>query len=244
MSRVKAFSYHLAISLVIFFILAYLIIEIWYPDFFFKIDGGWEGIRLIIGVDLVLGPLLTLVIYKAGKPGLKFDLGCIAAVQSLCLMAGVYVIYSERPLYFIYFEDHFYSASAGTYENYRMDVPHSLDSSEAFPIKVISKLPDSPIEKADFLKIIFQDSIPAWAYGPTYRDLDDYMSVVVAGGVTEEEFNQRDVTGNLDPWLAKYSGEFKDYAFIPIHSRYLDAYIGINRSTMSFVDIIEVPPPF
>ncbi len=117
MSRFSAFSYHMAISLVIFAILAYLIVEVWYPEFFFTIDGGWEGIRIVIGVDLVLGPLLTLVVYKAGKPGLKFDLSCIGVLQSLCLIAGVFVIYTVRPLYFIYYDKHFYSASADTYKN-------------------------------------------------------------------------------------------------------------------------------
>jgi len=24
----------------------------WYPDFFYTIDGGWEGMRIIIGADL------------------------------------------------------------------------------------------------------------------------------------------------------------------------------------------------
>ena len=39
----------------------------WFPDFYYAIDGGWEGMRLIIGVDLVLGPMLTLVVFKARK---------------------------------------------------------------------------------------------------------------------------------------------------------------------------------
>jgi len=102
MTRFHAFSYHMTISLVIFFALSYVIVELWYPDFFFAIDGGWEGIQLIIGVDLILGPVLTLVVFKLGKPGLKFDLFCIGLLQMLCLSAGVYVVYSERPIFFIY----------------------------------------------------------------------------------------------------------------------------------------------
>ena len=69
MSRYLAAFYHLLISLVIFVFLAYLVVFVWYPDFFFDIDGGWEGMRIIIAVDLVLGPMLTLVVFKAGKPG-------------------------------------------------------------------------------------------------------------------------------------------------------------------------------
>jgi len=243
MSRFRAFSYHMTISLIIFAILAYLIVEVWYPEFFFTIDGGWEGIRIVIGVDLVLGPLLTLVVYKAGKPGLKFDLSCIGVLQSLCLIAGVYVIYTERPLYFIFYDKHFYSASADTYKNYGVLPPLLGDNTEPLPIKVISKLPGNPIEQADFLKIIFQDNIPAWIYAPTYLNLYDHMNEVIVSGSSEEEMRGRDEKGNLDRWLVKHGGEFDDYAFIPIHSRYRDAFIGIDKAKKLFVDIIEIPPP-
>jgi hypothetical protein len=243
MSRFTAFFYHIAISLVIFVILAYLIVEIWYPEFFFAIDGGWEGIRLVIGVDLVLGPLLTLVVFKSGKPGLKFDLGCIGALQTLCLIAGVFVIYTERPVYFIFYDKHFYSASADTYRNYGVEPPSLTENSQTFPIKVISKLPDHPIEKAGFLTIIFQDNIPAWIYRPTYLDLSDHMDEVIVSGTSEVEMRGRDKKGNLDRWLAKHGGEFDEYAFIPVHSRYRDAFIGISKAKKLFVDIIEIPPP-
>lgn len=37
---------------------------------------------LIMGADIVLGPLLTLVVYKAGKKSLRFDLACIVTLQA------------------------------------------------------------------------------------------------------------------------------------------------------------------
>ncbi len=102
MSRYQAFLYHFFISLAVFFVLAYLVLFEWYPDFFYSIDGGWEGMRIIIVVDLIMGPLLTLVVFKAGKPGLKFDLTVIGTFQAVCLAAGLYIVYSERPIFFIY----------------------------------------------------------------------------------------------------------------------------------------------
>jgi hypothetical protein len=57
----------------------------------FDIAGGWEGLRIVIAVDLVLGPLLTLVVYKAGKSSLTFDLSCIAIFQIACLGGGVWL---------------------------------------------------------------------------------------------------------------------------------------------------------
>ncbi|MCK4866369.1 MAG: hypothetical protein KAT06_13210 [Gammaproteobacteria bacterium] len=107
MSRFKAFSIHFAISFVIFLILLYFILVQWYPEPLFSTDGGWRVIRIIIGVDLILGPLLTLIVFKSGKPGLKFDLTMIALVQVVALSWGVWNTYNERPAALIYTLDFF-----------------------------------------------------------------------------------------------------------------------------------------
>ncbi|MBQ73668.1 MAG: hypothetical protein CMQ20_01445 [Gammaproteobacteria bacterium] len=243
MSRYRAFFYHFLISLSIFFVLAYLVLYQWYPDFFYSIDGGWEGMRIIIGVDLILGPLLTLIVFRAGKPGLKFDLTAIGTLQAVCLAAGLYIVYSERPLFFIYYEKHFYSSSADTYTNYGVPTPDPHEFTDTIPAKVVSLLPENPIEEADFRKILFQDGIPAWVYKPTYRKLDEHMETVVTEGMNEEELRDRDSKGNLDAWLKENGGTFVDYAFIPIHSRYRDAFLGIRKSDQEIIAIVEIPPP-
>ncbi len=243
MSRYQASFYHFLISFVIFIVLAYLVIYRWYPEFFFAIDGGWEGMRIIIGVDLILGPMLTLVVFKAGKPGLKFDLAAIGILQSVCLTAGVYIVYSERPIFFVYYERHFYSSSADTYTNYGINAPDLRNYTGSRPVRVVSTMPDNPIEEADFRRVLYQDEIPAWVYEPTYSDLELHLDKVLREGVKEEEIRERDKQGNLDRWLQSYGGDFEDYAFIPIHSRYRDAYLGIRKSDKSFVQIVEVPSP-
>ena len=89
MSRWKAGAIHFSISLAVFLVLLAIILIAWYPGILFSIDGGWAGLQIIIGVDLVLGPLLTLIVFKAGKPSLKFDLTCIATFQAVCMVAGI-----------------------------------------------------------------------------------------------------------------------------------------------------------
>jgi hypothetical protein len=70
------------------------------------------------------------------------------------------------------------------------------------------------------------------------------MQEIVKRGMSEAELLDRDKHKNIPGWLDKHGGRLADYAFLPIHSRYKDAFIGIRRSTLEFVDIIEVPPPF
>ena len=82
MNRVQAFFVHIGISLAVFGVLAYLVATVWYPDFFFATEGGWQGLRLLLGVDLVLGAMLMLIVYRARKPGLRFDLTAIGLIQA------------------------------------------------------------------------------------------------------------------------------------------------------------------
>ncbi|MFP6814558.1 MAG: hypothetical protein VB949_02660 [Pseudomonadales bacterium] len=103
--------------------LAYLVVFVWYPDFFFTTDGGWQGIRIIAAVDLVLGPTLTLVVYKKGKPGLKTDLTLIGLFQAVCLFVGTYVVYEERPIIMVYSDGQFFSMAADAYRDVGVEIP-------------------------------------------------------------------------------------------------------------------------
>lgn len=243
MSRYLAAFYHLLISLVVFCFLAYLVVFVWYPEFFYSIDGGWEGMRIIIAVDLVLGPTLTLVVFKAGKPGLKFDLTLIGLLQSTCLLAGLYIVYLERPIFFVYYEKYFYSSSADTFKRYEMPVPDPYQFADKLPARVISILPPGPIEAADTLLDLYRGGTPTWTDANTYEQLDLHLQSIIEYGIAEAKIRARDGAGNLDKWLSKQGGSFSDYAFFPIHSRYRDAFLGIRKQDLKLMGIVEIPPP-
>ncbi len=109
-NRWYAFASHFALSLLIFFALLLVITLLWYPGALFSAAGGWQGIRIIIGVDLVIGPLLTLIIYNTAKPRklLYMDLLIIALIQLSCLAAGVFIVFDERPVAVTYVDNKFY----------------------------------------------------------------------------------------------------------------------------------------
>ena len=97
-NRYQAFAVHMAISLVIFFILLVCITQYWYPGILFDTGNGWKAIGMIVGIDLVLGPLLTLIVFNHNKSSLKFDLAIIALVQTAALVYGTWTIHQTRPV--------------------------------------------------------------------------------------------------------------------------------------------------
>tara|TARA_B110000444_G_scaffold256538_1_gene293071 strand:- start:686 stop:1375 length:690 start_codon:yes stop_codon:yes gene_type:complete len=143
MSRWKAGAIHFSISLLIFLGLLAVILFLWYPGILFNIDRGWAGLQLLIGVDLIAGPLLTLVVFKSGKKGLNFDLACIAFFQAACLVAGMWVVYSERPIVLVLAYDTIYSVDTQEFLEYDRN-PDVLESYPgAYPKLVYLELPES-----------------------------------------------------------------------------------------------------
>ena len=51
----------------------YVIMSHWFPGYLFELENVWQGLRILVPVDAILGPLLTLIIFVPGKKGLKGD---------------------------------------------------------------------------------------------------------------------------------------------------------------------------
>ena len=67
MTRKQAFLSHFCLSALIVLTVLTVILAVWYPGPFFQIIGAFEVIKILIAVDLVLGPLLTLILFKPGS---------------------------------------------------------------------------------------------------------------------------------------------------------------------------------
>ena len=112
-SRPRAVLAHLGVSAAIVGAACMLIFFVWYPHPYFLAAGASQVLRVLIGVDLVLGPLLTAIVFKPGKRGLKFDLAVIALVQLAALVYGVTTIYRGRPYFTVFAVDRFYVLARG-----------------------------------------------------------------------------------------------------------------------------------
>ena len=99
MTRFHAFGWHFLISLLAGLVLLALSWFVWYPSPMLMAIGGHEIFFLVVGIDVVLGPLLTLVVFKSGKRSLVFDLTTIASLQIVALGYGVSVLCEARPTY-------------------------------------------------------------------------------------------------------------------------------------------------
>ena len=162
-TKLKASGIHFSLSLVIFFVLAYQIYYVWYPVPYFSVDGGWQGIRLIAAVDLVLGPLITFLIFdlRKSRRAIVFDLVVIAVVQISALIYGISTTYQQRPVAVVLIDQFM----VGTVQSSYGSQLESLDDLNRFS----SETP--PVIYADMLQ--------------TREALDEVMRIKLEEGVPE-----------------------------------------------------------
>lgn len=114
--RLRASAIHLAISLSIATLAALLVFGWWYPYPYHELSGGRELFTLVVAVDVVLGPLITLVIFNVTKTRrhLMMDFTVIGLLQVAALAYGLWTVFIARPVHLVF-------------EYQRLNVVHAAD---------------------------------------------------------------------------------------------------------------------
>lgn len=218
-SKLKAFFIHIAISFFIFALLTAIIYFLLFPGPLFSSDGGIQGVKIIAGVDLVLGPLLTLIVYKAGKKGMKSDLAVIASLQSIMLLIGCYLVYESRPIAIIFSDGKFHSMSKAAYEMHDISIKN-IDVNPLQPNYYIIPEPENK-ELASSLKKSQLEK------GPIYLEYDKYQPYKSNWQLIEPHT----LKGEQLKKLALNDATLDKYWVIPLEGRYLQDYVLVDKTT-------------
>lgn len=101
MSRWQASALHLLISLTVVGSIAAWVIGFWYPPALMRMANADKLLMLIGGIDLIIGPLLTLIVFRHDKPEIKTDLTIIGVLQVCFLAYGLHSIVMSRPVFVV-----------------------------------------------------------------------------------------------------------------------------------------------
>lgn len=154
MSRYKAAAIHLFFSCLILATIFLLIAYVWYPHKLFGLAAGFELLRLIVVVDLIIGPLVMLIIFDAKKKLIKMDVAIILVCQIGFMSYGMWSMFSARPVFLVFSEKHFYLVRANEIESKDLlaaknEEFHHLPLSG--PINVGAVIPNSSTVQQDLI---------------------------------------------------------------------------------------------
>lgn len=105
----RAGAVHFLASTAVVSIVAVLVFFIWYPYPYRDLAGGRQIFNLLMVVDLVCGPLLTMVLFDKAKPKgeLLRDLFLVVLIQCSALGYGMVTVWKARPLFLVMEVDRF-----------------------------------------------------------------------------------------------------------------------------------------
>lgn len=240
--RLLATGIHLSLSLVVFVVALYLILVHWYPGFHFTVDGGWQGVRLMALVDLVLGPALTLLIFNPLKARrlIVFDLSCIGVVQLGALVWGFYAIHSQQPVSVNYSDGTFYSITRAPFEIEKMPLALLDDLSDRDPALVFVRPVETEeeLERAGMNELFggiadYEDPRRFKAFLPNWE-------AVQAGArpVATLEQERTGFAAALAGMLEEHGGSAADYRYFPFTGRYGECVLAFTAAG-ELVDAID-----
>jgi hypothetical protein len=246
MTRWKAASIHSGISVLIGVVTGTLMLGVWYPPPYFHAGGADELVLLLVGVDLAVGPLLTLIVFRTGKPGLKFDLFTIGILQSVALVYGMNVVLQARPVFLVAALDRLVLVAADEVTDSDLadgKEPQFRSRSWTGPRLVAARMPTDPAERTD---LVFS--------GLTGRDLQNlpkYYCDFSEGGTSllpkaktlDTLFEKHpEARADVERWLSDSGRTSESVVWVPLQASKADLVMLLDKQSARPQKALAIDP--
>lgn len=235
--KLKSFVIHFAISLILVLAIYILLTSIWYPAPLFKATDVSKIFIMILVVDLVLGPLLTFIVYKKHKKTLKMDLTVIALLQLSALNYGLYSIYEARPVWIAYVADRFELVKANDIIE---DSEQTYDLPKFSPEYIYVNLERlDASEKLDSILKETQFNISPAQRPEFYNEYKLAKPLIIKNSQDIAILNDYNNSIDVKKILSKYP---QADSFLPLKANALDMTVLINKEGGEVIEIVDLRP--
>lgn len=221
-NRLKAAGIHFLLTLLVTLCAAWVVFFIWFPSPFAEILGGINLFFLLVVCDLVLGPLISLVIFnsKKLKSELIRDYAIVFTIQAAALIYGLHAMALVRPVFVVLTVDSIDIVSAGDLSQTDLDAAPKEDwrhISWTGPKYVWAKMPEQG-ERSALVEDLMggKDLQQLPKYYHEFSQGHDYL-LSVAKGLDELKTRQPQIFKNVENFLSKNSSlERSDIRWLPV----------------------------
>lgn len=243
MSRWRAALIHLSLSFLVFLVALGLIRFLWYPEPYFQAIGAERLLALLVGVDLVLGPLITLIIFKSGKKGLKFDLSVIALAQMTALVYGLHVVVLARPAYVVFTLDRF-NVMAANEIDFTGAKPPFDEAGWSGPQLVSAVRPESLEEAQQLLFSAATGGADLQNLARYYRPYDTEIGRALAHGKPLSVLlaKHADAKSEVNDFLSAHHKREDEVVFLPMVSKKQDMSAIVDKASGALLGAVAVDP--
>ena len=230
-TKLKATAVHLSLSIIVFVYLAYQIYFNWYPQPYFSVDGGWQGIRLIGAVDLVLGPFITFLIFDLRKRRreIVFDLVVIAVIQFGTLAYGINLTYTQRPVAIVVIDDFVVGATMEQYGGKLESLDQLKRYSDEKPPIIFADLPRDKEALDEVNRITLEHKTLVHTQLQLYKSRAELTAALKSKQLVYmsrmDHFKQRD---RYEAWLEQHGKSEDEILIAPFDGRYGKVWLVFN----------------
>jgi hypothetical protein len=243
LNRWKAAGLHLACSALIGLVVLVVITQWWIPAPYFQAMGATRLILLILAVDVVLGPLLTLVVFNLAKPELKRDLAIIAILQVCAFSYGIYAATQARPVYLTFAVDRFEIVTRAEVDgNELKSAPQSLqDIVWGHPRLAWAKQPDDPKEREALMFSAVQAGIDLKHFLRHYQPFEEARAVVQHKAKPLSQLSSFNPAGAVQPLIDRYASR-PEVLYLPVQGKQRDLVALVDSKAMALIEVLELQP--
>lgn len=245
-TRFRAAGLHLSLSALVALLAGAVVFGLWYPYPYREISGGQSLFWLVVSVDIVLGPVLTWVVFDRRKPRTELvrDISVIALLQLSALAYGLWSVYQARPVYLVHEVDRFVVVSAADVDP--GDLPQALPEFQQLPwagVRLIGvRESRNGQERLETLSLALAGK--DMSLRPNYWQSlsDDNKAAIRLRAKPLKELRDRSAANAevVNPWLRKQSHAIEQMVFLPMVGR--DHYWSavMDASTLDIVGYLPI----
>jgi hypothetical protein len=245
MTRAKLFQIRFAATLGVL-LLAFLMLRyLWFPGAYFALSGVPKLVLILIGVNIVVGPVLSTLVFKPGKRELKFDLAVLACVEIAILAWGLSVIHDRRPVFAVFAVDRFEAVTRAELDPKALSDSKFAVSRGIYPQYVYAELPTDVdvmnrlIDETVFHGLRDIERRPDF-WKPYAQGVEVLKSVAMP--VSELLAAENGSARALQRWLQRKDLSANDYLYLPIEGSSADGIVILDADVGYPVGVLAIDP--
>ncbi|MBS0577116.1 MAG: hypothetical protein JSS45_11965 [Proteobacteria bacterium] len=223
MSRWRAAGLHLLISIGVAATVLTIMLLLWFPGPLFEAGGGNGLLEILVSVDVTIGPLITLAVFKQGKRGMKFDLVVIALLQISAFAYGMHIVYLARPAFIVFAKDQFEIATVNDISDQdyaKAKLAQFTHPPLGGPLYVYAQLP-TDAKALDALTSAAMDGKDVNTMPWLFRPYAEHARDVLANSWTLATLRKKEPKSAkiVDAWMARSSLKEADVRYLRMSAR-------------------------
>lgn len=242
-NKFKASIIHLGLSILLVGLVIGSILFFFFPQIFIGISDFKEIATILITVDLILGPILTFVVFQPNKKSLKFDLSTIAAIQIAALVYGAYSLFQVHPVYITFNIDRFTLISAKDAEPEKAKYDEFKVSKFTTAKLAFAKMPEDREKRNEVTLVAALGGGDLEQRVEYYEPYNENINKILAKGIDPELIFSKVIKDkNIESFVNKHQENIDNFVFLPINSAKKEAIVVLDRQTALPIATINSDP--